>query len=135
MPVHLLIIHFSLFNCSGVMKISQKIQVSILNFTQVLLKMLSHSSHLIQPVQSLFSSNSFNGVSFEWALTHRSFPRILPDSSNFSGVIPKFISKCDVRMDSISHMSFSKIFQILFIIGSTFPILIPECLNNSWWCF
>ena len=30
-PVHLLIIHFSLFNCSGVMKISQKIQVSILN--------------------------------------------------------------------------------------------------------
>ena len=31
MLVHLLIIHFSLFNCSGVMKISQKIQVSILN--------------------------------------------------------------------------------------------------------
>ena len=33
-----------------------------------------------------FSSNHFNGVSFEWALTHRSFPRILPDSSNFPGV-------------------------------------------------
>ena len=32
-------------------------------------------------------------------------------------------------------MFFSKIFQILFIIGSTFPILIPEYLNNSWWCF
>ena len=31
-------------------------------------------------------------------------------------------------------MSFSKMFQILFIIGSTFPIFIPECLNNSWWC-
>ena len=30
-----------------------------------------------------FSSNHFNGVSFEWALTHRSFPRILPDSSIF----------------------------------------------------
>ena len=27
-------------------------------------------------------------------------------------------------------MSFSKIFQILFIIGSTFLIFIPECLNN-----
>src|SRR3954465_15009731 len=26
-------------------------------FTQVLLRMLSHASHLIQPVQSLFSSN------------------------------------------------------------------------------
>ena len=28
-------------------------------------------------------NQSFNGVSFEWALTHRSFPRILPDSSIF----------------------------------------------------
>ena len=52
-------------------------------------RLLSHSSHLIQPVQSLFSSNLFNGVSFEWALTHMSFPRILPDSSNLSGVIPE----------------------------------------------
>ena len=34
-----------------------------------------------------FSSNHFNGVSFEWALTHRSFPRILPDSSNSPRVI------------------------------------------------
>ena len=32
-------------------------------------------------------------------------------------------------------MSFSKIFQILFTIGSTFPFLIPECLNNSQWWF
>ena len=32
-------------------------------------------------------------------------------------------------------MSFSKIFQILSIVGSTFLIFIPECLNNSWWCF
>ena len=36
--------------------------------------------------------------SFEWALTHRSYPRILPDSSNFPGAISKFISKFDVRM-------------------------------------
>lgn len=32
-------------------------------------------------------------------------------------------------------MSFSKIFQILFIVGSIFLIVIPECLNNSWWYF
>ena len=33
-------------------------------------------------------------------------------------------------------MPFSLIFQILFIIGSTFLFLfIPECLNNSRWCF
>ena len=31
-------------------------------------------------------------------------------------------------------MSFSKIFQFLFIVGSTFLIFIPECLNNSWRC-
>ena len=43
------------------------------------------------------SSNHFNVVSFEWALTHKSFPRILPDSSNFSGVILKFIAKYDVK--------------------------------------
>ena len=43
--------------------------------------------------------------------------------------------KCGVRMNFISHMSFSKIFQIIFIVGSTFPFFIPECLNNSWWCF
>ena len=38
-----------------------------------------------------FSSNLFNGVSFEWALTHMSFPRILPDSSYFPGAILKFL--------------------------------------------
>ena len=33
-------------------------------------------------------------------------------------------------------MYFSKIGQILFIVGSTSSLLIlPECLNNSWWCF
>ena len=33
-------------------------------------------------------------------------------------------------------MSFSKIFQILFIVDSTFLFfMVPECLNNSWWCF
>ena len=47
---------------------------------------------------NLSSKQSFYGVSFEWALTHRSFPRILPDSSNFFVVILKFIAKFDVRM-------------------------------------
>ena len=32
-------------------------------------------------------------------------------------------------------MPFSKIFQILFIVGSTFLVFILEYLNNSWWCF
>ena len=31
-------------------------------------------------------------------------------------------------------MSFSKILQIIFIVGSTFPFFIPVCLNNPWWC-
>ena len=37
----------------------------------------------------------------------------------------------------IHHQSdgFSKIFQILVIVGSTFLIFTPEYLNNSWWCF
>ena len=62
-------------------------------------RLLSLSSLLIQPVQSL-SLNHFNRVSLEWALTHMSFPRILPDSSTFPGVILKFISKFDVTMNS-----------------------------------
>ena len=49
-------------------------------------------------MQSLFSSNLFNGVSFEWALTHMSFPRILPNSSCFR-VILKFFFKFDVKMN------------------------------------
>ena len=46
--------------------------------------MLSHSSLLIQPVQSLFLI-ILTVFSLEWALTHRCSPRILPDSSYFSG--------------------------------------------------
>ena len=82
--------------------------------------MLSFSSHLIQPVLSLL--NHFNGVSFECALTHRSFPRILPDSSYSPRVSLKFFPKFDVRMNYHQSNAFSKICQILFIIGSTFSI-------------
>ena len=65
------------------------------------------------------SFKSFYGVSFEWALTHRSFPRILPYSSHFSRSYPKFFSKFDVRMIYHQTNVFSKIFQIIFIVGST----------------
>ena len=34
----------------------------------------------------------------------------------------------------MSQMPLSKIFLILFKVGSTFPFFIPVCLNNSWWC-
>ena len=81
MPVHLIFIHFSLFNCSGVLKIFQRFVFSLCIHSSYF-EVLSYSSHLIQPVKSL-SLNHFNGASFEWALTHRSFPRILPDSSIF----------------------------------------------------
>ena len=57
---------------------------------QAISRLLSHSSHLNLTSAISFSSKSFNIVSFEWALTHRSFPRILPDSSNLSGAILKF---------------------------------------------
>ena len=51
-----------------------------------------------------FSSNRFNGVSFEWALTHRSFPRILPDSSYFPGAILKFLFEV-WRKNEVFHQS------------------------------
>ena len=49
-------------------------------------------------------SNHSTVFYFEWALTHRSFPRILPDSSYFPGAILKLFSKFDVRM--IYHQSY-----------------------------
>ena len=62
-----------------------------------------------------------------------SFPRILPDSSNFPGVIPKFISKFDVRMNYHQSNVFLQDLSNSFIIDSTFIFFIMECLNNSWW--
>ena len=81
MPVHLLIIHFSSFICSGVPKISQKICVSIINPFKIFRGFISFKPFKSTGAISLF--NHFNGVSFEWALTHRSFSRILPDYYNF----------------------------------------------------
>ena len=74
--------------------------------------------------------------SFEWALTHKSFPRILPDSSKFFRSYSQILFKCDVRMDPISHMPSPRSLSNSFIVGSTSSLLIlPVCLNNSWWCF
>ena len=49
--------------------------------------------------------------SHQWALTHRSFPRILPDSSNYSPELFSILFKCDVRMNFISHMSSPRSFK------------------------
>ena len=60
-----------------------------------------------------------------------SFPRILPNSSNFPGVIIKFFSESDVRMNFISQMPFQDLVQILFIVGSNpFVFILPEYLSN-----
>ena len=88
MPVHLIFSHFSLFNCSGVLKISRRFVFPLCirsrSFEDVLsFKSFNSTGAIYLP------SDLFNGVSFEWALTHRSFPRILPDSSNFFRAILK----------------------------------------------
>ena len=57
------------------------------------------------------------------------------NSIPYSGGSSNFFSKFNVSTNFISQMSFSKIFQILFIVGPTFLNFIPECLNNLWWCF
>ena len=106
---------------------------------------LSCHSRPVNPILRMFISfkpfNSTGATSlsnhstvfyFEWALTHKSFPRILPDSSNFPGAIHKFFSKFDVRMNSNqSYFLLQDRLRIIFIFGSIFPLLIlPECLNN-----
>ena len=52
---------------------------------------------VIQCNQCILSSKTFNGVSFVWALTHRSFSRILPDSSNSFRSYSQILYKVDVR--------------------------------------
>ena len=69
--------------------------------------------------------------SLQWALTHRSFPRILPDSSNFLGAIPKFLSKFVVRMNFHQLDAFPRSISNHFIVGSTSSLFIlPEYLSN-----
>ena len=81
LTVLLIFIHFSLFYCSGVLKISRRFVFP-----------LYFRSSTFEDVPSFKPFNSTGAISllnrstvfsFEWALTHRSFPRILPDSSIF----------------------------------------------------
>ena len=132
MPVHLLIFHFSLFNYSGMLKISRRFVFPLCIRSRSFEDVLSFKSFISTGALSLFKL--FNGVSFEWALTHRSFSRILPDSSYFPGVTLKFFSKFDVRMSYHQSNAFLLDLSNSFIVGSTFPILIPE-ISTIWWCF
>ena len=73
--------------------------------------------------------------SFEWALTHRSFPRILPDSSIFPGA-SQILSKICRKNELSSVKCLSPRSSNSFIIGSTPSLFIlPEYLNNSQWWF
>ena len=63
MLVHLIFNHFSLFNCSEVLKISQKIRFHSQSI-QVISRLLPYSGHLMQPVQSPPFNQSFNDVLF-----------------------------------------------------------------------
>ena len=75
--------------------------------------------------------NHSNDVSFEWALTHRSFPRILPDSSNFTGAILNSFRKFDVRMNyhqsNAFHQDLSNSFRRWL---NLFVLILPECRRN-----
>ena len=134
MPVHLIFIHFSLFNCSGVLKISRRFVFPLCIRSSSFETAISFKPFNSTGAICLFKQ-SLQRCFFKWALTQRSFPRILPDSSNFLGAIPKFFSKFDVRMNYHQSNVFLQDLSNSFIIGSTFLIFIPEYLNNSWWCF
>ena len=131
-PVHLIIFHFSLLNCSGVLKMSQRFVFTLCfhsnSFEDVI---------FFKPFNSTgaFSLKSFQRCIFWVGPNPQVFFQDLTWLFQFSRSSLKFISKFDVRM--IYHQSnvFSKIYQILFIIGSTFSIFILECINDSWWCF
>ena len=96
-----------------------------------------HSNISIVPVHHLSLQQSFPTVlSLQWALTHRSFPRILPDSSNYSGAIPKFFSKCDVRMDSINHMPTLRFtFKFFSLLAQPLCFSFSRSISVFWWCF
>ena len=97
-PVHLIFIHFSLFNCSEVLKISRRFVYPLFFHSSYFEDVISFKPFNSTGAFSLL--NRFNGVSFEWALTHRSFPRILPGSSDSPGAILKnSFRNFDVRMN------------------------------------
>ena len=87
---------------------------------------LFRGCHLIQivPVHHPSVQHPFPTVlSLQWALTHRSFSRILPDSSNFPRSYSQFFPKSDVRMFSISQMLFQDQFLIISLLAQ--PLCFP----------
>ena len=123
-----------LFSCSGVLKKSQKARFVIQDPFN-----LFRGCYLFLAVKfnpCILSFKSFYGVSFEWALTHRSFPRILLDSSYFPGAIHIFFfTKFVVRMIHHQSNAFLQGLSNSFTVGSIVLIFHSECLNNSRWCF
>ena len=64
--------------------------ISEIRVSTLLSFQLLRGCYLIQAIyfnRRNLSFKLFNGVSFEWALAHMSFPRILPDSSHSPGAI------------------------------------------------
>ena len=98
-----LLVPLSPFNHSRVPKTSQRIRVCV----QINSRFSPHSSLWNVPVHHLFL-NCFEWCIFEWALTNRSFPRILPDS-NFPKLFSNSFSKFDIRMNYRRSYSFSNI--------------------------
>ena len=92
-------IHSLLAICySGVLKISRRFVFPLCIRSRSFEDVLSFKSFISTGALSFFKL--FNGVSFEWALTHRSFPRIFPGSSNSPGAILKnSFRSFDVRMN------------------------------------
>ena len=86
-PLHLIIIHLLLFNCSGVLKKSRRFMLTLCFRSSSFKDVISFKPFKFNRCN--LSLKSFYGVSFQWALTHRSFPRILPDSSYSLGIILK----------------------------------------------
>jgi len=115
MPVHYLIPHLSLSLSSY-----QKCRGYLRRFVSP----LSIRSSYFEIIISFKSFNltgaiphfnqSFNGVSFQWALTHRSFSRILPDSSNFPRAISQILFNVWCKNEFHQLDVFQDRFQIIF---------------------
>ena len=138
--MHQLIIQLSLFNCSGLLKKSRGFMFPFLIHLSYFEVVTSFKTFKSTGALSLPKHRSMV-FSFLWDLTHRSFSRILPDSSNFSGVILKFIAKFHARMNfssviCISPRSFKffaslvQPFQFLFRSVSTIVMVVLIIILN-----
>ena len=129
-PVHLLIIHLSI-HIRSAEDISKSVSTCIRSSSFEIVI----SFKLFNSIGAISLLSHLNGVSFEWALTHMPFPRILPDSSIFLELSSNSFKVW--RKKELSSISwFLQDLITLFIVGSTSSLFIlPEYLNNSWWCF